>query len=451
MAAHIAFDGRLAAAELLGAVVLGVALAAPIAWFNLRSHLASAIQSETRGGTHSRAAQRLRHAFIVAQIGLALVLLSGAGLLGLSLQRAMAVSPGFRPDHVLTGQISLPWSRYSSWPARLAFNERLVRAISGQPGVVAAGVANNVPFSGSTGKSAAAVKGYRRRPGESPRGHFAYGVDGDYFTAMGFTLLEGRFLTADDSRRPGRVCVVDQDFARYYWPHGAVGQQLFEGPEEAGDSEAFTVVGVVSAAKQAGLTDDAAQGAVYYPYALRSDDNLFVAVRTSVPPESLSRTLQKVVRGIDPDLPLNGVRSMEARIGASLVDQRSPALVAGIFSAIALLLTAIGTYGVLSYAVAQRRREIGVRMALGARPEQIRGQFLALALRLLAAGTLLGLAGAWLAGEAMRTLLFRVPPLHPGTLFAAAAVIGVVSLAACLIPSHRAARVSPLEAISGQQ
>ena len=448
LGSHIAFDARLGVVAVLGAVLLGLALAVPIGWFALRAGLAETMQSETRGGTANRAAQRLRHAFIVAQIALAVVLLTGAGMLGLSLERAMAVSPGFRPDHVLAGRISLPWTKYRDWPARLAFNQRLLAGISRLPGVAAAGMVNNVPFSGNSGKSAATVEGYRLRPGDSPRGHYGYGVDGDYFAAMGLSLLEGRFLNAADSRRGARVCVVDQDFARYYWPHrSALGQRLFVGVQAGPDADAFTVVGVVGAVKQAGLTDESAQGAVYYPYALRTDGNLFVAVRTTLPPESLGPVLQMLVRRADPDLTVSDLRSMDARISASLIAQRTPALLAGLFSAIALLLTAIGTYGVLSYAVAQRRREIGVRMALGARPAQIRSQFLSLALRLLAVGTLLGIAGAWAAGGAMRALLFHVPAVQPATLASAAAIIALVALGACLAPAHRAARISPMEAL----
>jgi predicted permease len=448
---HIAYDARLACVAVLGALVMGLALAVPITWFNLRGRLASGIQSEPRGGTPSRSGQSLRHGFIVAQIGLATVLLSGAGLLGLSLERAMAVSPGFRPDHVLTGQISVPRNRYPDWPARLAFNERLLKDLSRQPGVSAAGAVNNVPLSGNSGKSAATIEGHVRLPGESPRGHYSYGVDGDYFAAMGFALRQGRFLTADDSRRSARVCVVDEDFAQYYWPHtSALGQRLFEGSEPTTDAQLFTVVGVVGAVKQAGLTDQAAQGAVYYPYALRSDDRLFIVVRTSLQPESLGPALQELVRQIDPELPVNDLRSMDTRIADSLVEQRSPALLAGIFSLIALLLIAVGTYGVLSYAVTQRRREIGVRMALGAGPDEIRAQFLVLTLRLLVAGTVLGIIGAWLTGQAMRTLLFQVQALHVATIAAAAGIIGVVSLVACLLPAHRAARISPVEALADQ-
>jgi predicted permease len=447
---RIAFDTRLALVGLIVAIIMGIVFAVPIAWFNLRRHLGNALQSEGRGGTSGRAAQRMRHGFIVSQIALAFMLLAGTGLLGLSLERAMAVSPGFQSDHVLTGQILLPWATYPS-ATRLTFVESLIDNLGHTPGVLAAGVVNNVPFSGKSGKSAATVKGYTVRPGESARGHYAYGVGGDYFHAMGFSLRAGRFLTADDSRRSLRVCVVDEDFARHYWPNAsAIGQQLWDGSQEGKDTEAFTVVGVVGGVKQAGLTEDEAQGAIYYPYAFRIGDSVFVAIRTSLPPESLGSALQKIVRQIDPDIPVNDLRSMDTRITDSLAARRSPALLAGLFSGIALLLTAIGTYGVLSYAVAQRRREIGLRMALGAQPRQIRIQFLSLSLRLLATGTILGIIGAWLTGQAMQAVLFHVQPLNPTILAGAVSLMGLVSLAACLLPSQRAARISPMEALSEQ-
>jgi predicted permease len=393
----------------------------------------------------------LRHAFIVGQIAVALVLLTGAGLLGLSLERAAAVSPGFRPDHVLTGRISLPFKNYPNDPARIRFVEGVTAEIERLPGVVTAGVVTNVPLSGNSGKSSATVKGNVVRAGESLQGHYSYSVGGDYFEAMGFSLREGRFLTAADSRRKQRVCVVDEDFARHYWPNSsALGQQLFEGGEARDDSQAFTVVGVVGAVKQAGLTDEAAQGAVYYPYGFRADGDIFLTARTSLSPESLAAMMRTAVQHIDPELPVSDIRSMDTRIADSLIGRRSPALLAGIFSVIALLLTAIGTYGVLSYAVSERRREIGIRMALGARPQQIRKQFFLLALRLLALGTVLGTVGGWLAGQAMRSVLFHVPALPIAILAGAIGVIGVVSVIACLVPSQRAAKISPMEVLASQ-
>jgi predicted permease len=447
LGSQIVFDGRLAMVALVAAIAMGVLLAVPIAWLNLKRPLGETLQSEGRSGTSASTTQSLRQSFVVSQIALAFMLLAGAGLLGISLQRTMDVSPGFRSDHLLTGKISLPLKSYSDNTARVAFAEKLVEKIGHLPGVLSAGVVTNVPFSGRSGKSAATIEGRISQPGESPRGHYSYGVGGDYFKTMGFSLLEGRFLSEADSRSNQRVCVVDQDFARYYWPSGnAVGHRLFEGSGQGKDAEAFTIVGVVGSVKQAGLTDEAAQGAIYYPYAFHSDD-IFLAVRTSLPPESLGLTLQGAIRQVDPDLPVNDVRTMEARVTDSLAAQRTSALLAILFSTIALLLVAIGSYGVLSYAVEQRRREIGVRMALGAHPGQIRNQFLFLALRLLAYGVMLGGVGAWLAGRAMQSVLFHVPAFNLAILSGTAGVMGLVTIVACLLPSHRAARTSPVEAL----
>ncbi|MFL6261634.1 MAG: ADOP family duplicated permease [Thermoanaerobaculia bacterium] len=454
LGSHIVFDGRLALIALAGSLAVGIALGLPVAWLSLRNAAAPGLQAESRGTTAGRAAQRLRHAFIVAQIALAFVLLAGAGLLGLSLRKVMTVSPGFRPGHVLSGQLVLPLRSYPHGQDRLTVAERLTVELGRQPGVRAVGFANNVPLSGVSNKSAATVQGHRPRPGEPPHGVYSYSVGGDYFSTLGFSLREGRFLTAEDSRRAERYCVVDEDLARRYWPKsgprgGAIGQKVFEGGSAGGDlAEAYTIVGVVGPVKQAGLVEDEAQGAVYYPFGHRADTGVYLVVRTSLPPESLGPALRRAVRAVDPELPVNDLRTMEARIADSLVARRSPVLLAALFSAIAMLLTAIGTYGVLSYAVAQRRREIGLRMALGARPEQVRGQFLSLALRLLALGTVLGVAGAWLTGRAMRAVLFQVPPLHMATLAGAAVLLGAVSLVACLLPSHRAARVSPMVVLS---
>ncbi|MBV8817529.1 MAG: ABC transporter permease [Acidobacteriaceae bacterium] len=446
---YIVFDSRLAIVALLAAVALGVVLAAPIAWFNLKPHPGKALQAESRGATTGRAAQALRHSFIVAQIALAFVLLAGAGLLGLSLKRAMDIAPGFQPDHTVAGQISLVGNRYPSPDAGVAFADRLVSQLGEQPGVSAVGIANNIPFSGANGKSAATAQDHVLRPGESPRGYYSYGVAGNYFKAMGFSLRAGRFLTAGDSHRTARTCVVDEDFARYNWPNtNPVGQRVFDGSQPGKDADAFTVVGVVGRIKQAGLTDDTAQGAVYYPYIYRPDANIFVVLRGSIKPDALKATLQSTVRQIDPNLAINELQSMTERISASLLDRRSPALLSGIFSTMALLLIGIGTYGVLSYAVTQRRREIAVRMAVGARPSEIRRQFLLLALRLLAGGAILGLCGAWVTARAMQAILFHVPAHNLPVLAGATSVIALVALAACLLPAHRAARISPIQALA---
>ena len=450
LGARIAFDGRLAATGLAGAVVLGVVIAVPIAWFNLRSHLEHALRSESRTGTVSRAAQRLRQGFIVAQIALAFVLLAGAALLGLSLKNVMAVSPGFRADHVLIGQFTLPYGLFPSGsPQRVGVLDRLLEAIGQQPGVAAAGVITNVPLSGDNGKTAITPNGYVPQPGESLQGHYFYGITGDYFPALGIPLREGRFLTSADSHRPERVCVVDEDFVRRYWPKGdALGQRVFQG-SDSDDALLFTVVGVVGAVKQAEITEPQGQGAVYVPYHYR-DTNVFVVTRTSQRSEAFANSLRQLVRGTDPELAIDDIRSMDMRIAESLIARRSPALLAGVVAGVALLLAAVGTYGLLSYTIAQRRREIGVRMALGAQTHHIRTQFLSLGLRLLAAGILLGVMGAWAAGKGMEGVLFGVPTFHLATLFGTALVLTAVSLVACLIPARRASRVDPMIALRAE-
>lgn len=448
LGAHITFDGSLALVGLTGAILLGVVIALPIAWFNLRSHLATTLQTESRSGTVSHAAQRLRHGFIVAQIALAFILLAGAALLGLSLKKVRAVSPGFRADHVLTGEFTLPYTKFSTNSgARVAVLDRLLEAIKRQPGVAAAGTITNVPLSGDDGKSNVTPVGYVRQAGESPHGVYTYGVSGDYFSALGIPLRAGRFLTSADSQRSGRVCVVDEDFARRYWPRGGVlGQRVFQGTD-SDEADQFTIVGIVGAVKQAALTEAHGQGAVYLPFRYRNSANIFVATRTCQRPEAFAAILRKLVRETDPDLAITDIQSMETRIDDSLVARRSPALLAAIFAGVALLLAAIGTYGVLSYAVTQRQREIGIRMALGAQRGQIGAQFLSLGLRLLAAGSALGLLGAWLAGRAMQSVLFDVPALPVATLLGTALVMTAVSLIACLIPARRATKVEPMEAL----
>jgi len=244
--------------------------------------------------------------------------------------------------------------------------------------------------------------------------------------------------------------VVDEDFTRRYWPNGgAIGQRVALG-DETDDAKLFTIVGVVGSVKQTELTEPPGQGAVYLPYAYRDSNSVFIVARMAQRPEAFTETLRKLVRATSPELAIDDVRSMGTRIDDSLIARRSPALLAVIFAGVALLLAAIGTYGVLSYAVAQRRREIGIRMALGAQKQQIGAQFLSLGLRLLAAGSALGLLGAWLAGRAMQSVLFDVPTLPIAALLGTAFVMTAVSLIACLIPTRRATQVDPVIALRAE-
>jgi predicted permease len=406
-----------------------------------------ALSVESRGGTTTRNVHRLRQTLIVAQIALAFVLLAGTGLLGLSFSRVLAVNPGFRPENVLTGEVSLPRANYKENKDRLGFIVKLTEQLRALPGVSSVGVSTGLPFTDSSDNNAISIEGRTLAPGESIQAHYTSGIAGDYFAALGVSLKEGRFLTQDDSQGGQKVCVIDEEVARRYWPQGgAIGHRLINGaPDPKGNY--FTIVGIVGSVKQHDLADQHAIGAVYFPYAEYAASTFMIVVRTVQAPETAGPAMRAAVLRIDAELPLHDLKAMAARMDDSLASRRVPLLLAGIFAAVALVLAAVGIYGVLAYSVAQRQREIGVRMALGALPEQILLQFLGLGGRMLALGLPLGLLGAWLAGRAMAGLLFGVAATNPLVLGGTAVVLAGVAMLACLLPSSRAARVSPIEAL----
>ena len=446
----ITFDRRIAIAAVVASVVVGICIAIPIIWMNLRAATQNCLQSESRGGTVSRNVQRLRHSFIVAQISLAFVLLCGAGLLGVSLNKMLKQSLGFNAERVLTGHITLPWIKYEGPKIKVPFVRRILEKTSALPGVDYAAVSSGVPFT-SEGSSARTIlaEGMDAASGDNLRAHYFSYVTPDYFRLMDIPLVKGRFFEQADSPESGftKVAIIDEALAQQYWPDGdALGRRFSTNISDYHDARWVTVVGIVGNVKQTDLADTEMLGAVYQPYTF--SQNFRVVVRTSVPPDVLIPSMQSIVREIDPAMPIDDFKTVQTFIDESLVTRRSPALLAGIFAGVALLLAAIGTYGVLSYSVAQRRREIGVRIALGAMPEQIGRQFFMLGLKLLFVGVLLGIIGAWVAGRAMQSVLFDVPSFHIPTFVATGVVMGMVTLVACLRPSLRAAWLDPVEALA---
>ncbi|MCB1100574.1 MAG: ABC transporter permease [Verrucomicrobiae bacterium] len=449
---QVTLDGRGIVVAVVASMVFGAVVGLALTAFYLRSRLVDVLQAEGRGSTGSRGVQRLRHGFVAAQMALAFVLLVGAGLLSLSLKRTMEVSPGFQAERLLVGHLSLIHKNYLDGAVRQRFIERVVERVNALPGVSFAGLVSQTPVVGKGGASDSRVLSLLDQGGEliTP---YVYGIAGDYFRAMGIPLREGRYFDVAASSRDGRVCVVDEIFARRHWPDkGAVGQLIFDGPEVEPEEKPFTVIGVVGAVRQTDLTEPSKHGAVYFrlPEFPNGFDGLHLVARTAQSPERLGPTMVKALRDLEPEIPLNDVRAMESRIADTLVGRRSPALLARVFALTALLLAAVGTYGVLGVAVAQRRREIGLRMALGALPRQIGRQFLLLGLRLLAVGSAFGLLGAWLAGKAMQSQLFDVPPIHMATFGRTFLLLGAVALLACLLPALRASRVAPSEALRSE-
>ncbi len=444
----IALDGRVIAVSLAGTLCVGIALALPIIISSFRGNLSLALKAESRSGTGSRSSQNARNVFIVTQIALAFALLSAAGVLGLSLRKTLDTSPGFQAEDVFTAILGLPSAKYPEIHHVQSFISRLRDELEAMPGVEHVGLTSALPFSYRPDDNTIIVVGRTLEPGESHLSHFTGFVSGDYWQALGIPLIEGRFLEESDNREDLRVCVVDESVAKRYWPdQSAIGRLI----RKAGERDPITIVGVVGTVKTQDLTESDPLGIVYAPLRLNPSRWMALALRTKMDTEALVPMINDVVRSIDPELPVDGARIMQERIDESLVMRRSPAVLAIAFASVALLLAAVGTYSVIAFAVSQRRREIGIRIALGARPSAVLKQFVGIGIRLLVAGIALGTVGAWYAGLGMKSVLFEVAPFHPNILLATAAILSIVVLFAISLPSNRASRVDPVEAMNGGQ
>ncbi len=445
---EIFLGSRAAVLAILISIALGIGIALPILWLHLCGSTHPSLQTETRGATSNPAMHRLRHGLIVTQIAVASVLLYGAGVLGLSLKRTLDQSPGFDPAHVLTGHLVLPWRNYEAKSANAPFILALLDRLRAIPGVTHAALSSALPFTKQGSLPTGILpEGFAPAADGEQRLHYLSSVTSDYARAMGIPLLQGRFIDAADCKRGApKVAVIDETFARLYWPSGdAIGRRFCTDPSIFNPEFAYTVVGIVGGVKQEQLTETARLGAAYL--ALSESDNFQVIVRSSATANVTESMLQKNVHYLDPGLPLTDFKSMRTRIDDSLVIRRSPAILAVFFAGVALLLAGLGAYGVLAYAVSQRRREVGVRMALGATPSHVRRQFLCLGTRLLAVGCLIGCMCAWAAGRTMETILFGVPSFHVPTIALTVATVAIAILVASLLPALRAARISPMEAL----
>jgi predicted permease len=446
------FNGRLAVAAVIGALVIGACVAVPIAWFNLHSGLSAGLKFEARGGTAGSASLRLRRAFIVAQIALAFALLTGAGLLGMSLKRAMAVSPGFRPDHVITGQFSLTWHNYPQMDNFHKFFDRLFQGTAELPGISAVGASSMLPLSGNVDGDVMTVRGYVPIRGDNGLlVHDAITVAGDYFAAMGIPLISGRFLKPEDASATLLTCVVDETFARHYWPGGsAIGKEVYMGTNPPPDAKYYRIVGVVGAVKQTGLTEKQGRGAVYVPFSRNYSRNYVLVARTSLTPEAVASSLARKVREADSDVPLTNLRTMDVRISDSLSTRRTPALMAGVFAATALFLATFGLYGVMAYAVTQRTKEFGVRIALGAQNLNVLGLVLMEGAKLAATGLGVGIVLSLVLTRFMSSLLYGVESNDPLAFAGVAAAITLVVSLACFLPARRATKVDPVVALRAE-
>jgi predicted permease len=421
-------------------------------------NLSQIFRAEGRSGTASRGARVVRRTLVTAQVAFAFMLLIGAGLLLASFQRVLAVRPGFEPAHVLTGIVSPPASRYKEDAQLIAFWNQLLDRVRALPGVQAAGTTTNIPLGGNFSDGVILAEGYAMSPGESLISPYNSSVSPGYFETMAIPLKRGRLFTASDDERAPRVLIIDERLAERFWQNGdPVGRRMWrpESPDEltrgpGPKSRYFTVVGVVGKVRTTALTEKEPVGAYYFPCAQNVGRGMTLVARTLGEPDSLVGAIRQQVTAMDRELPFFAVKPMQLRVEESLVNRKTPMMLATLFGGIALFLAAVGIYGVLAYQVAQRGKEIGIRIALGSDSRRIFGLIVTEGLWLLCLGIGVGLAGAFAIRRALETQLFGVQPMDPVVLALVTCVLGVVALLACAVPARRAARIDPLIALNDQ-
>jgi putative ABC transport system permease protein len=428
------------------AIACGLLAGVAPALFAAGAAPALALAEGGRGTTAGRTKARLRSFLVAGQVALSIVLLVGAALLLRSFEALRRVDPGFATHGRIAAEIALPQGRYDS-AARAAFFEDLSARLRSLPGVAAAGAVNVLPLSGSNTSSNYTVEGEPERSRDQAPNANRRSVAGEYFDALGLTLLDGRVFDRRDGAAAPAVVVVNRTFARRHWPEGTpLGRRMRFGSGPSNTSPWREVVGVVADLRHQAL-DEAPRAEVYMPLAQSPAGTMSVVVAASESPERMTEVVRATVRALDPDLPIANVRSMEEVVSGALLPQRLATVLVGAFAALALVLAALGLYGVVAYSVARRTQEIGVRIALGATGPGVLRLVVGQGMRLVAAGVAAGLAGAWGVTRLLASLLYGVSPTDPVAFSLAAVLLGLVALLAAALPAWRASRLDPMTAL----
>ena len=428
------------------AVVVGVACVffcgvAP-AWQMTHSRWFQTLQEGGRSEASSRGRQRLRSALVVTEIAMAMLLLVGAGLLVRSLQLVQQLETGFNPHGLMSASISLPPAIYKSEEQQAAFFQAAEEQLRNLPGVKSAAFSDALPFTNDGGSSSFGIKGRTQAPDDpGPHGNIRI-ISPDYFVTLGIPLVRGRVFSAQDRLTTERVAIIDETLAERYWPNeDPLGQSIHFGD----NSQQWEIVGLVKHAKTSSLEADNTEGYYYLPMSQSPQETASIVVRSSgIPPESLASSMQTAVGAVDTSLPLYDLKRMEQRVDESLTGRRFLVLLLSAFAALALLLAAVGLYGVISYSVRMRTRELGIRMALGARRMEVLGLILGKGAQLAAIGLVLGLAGTLAVGRVLSSLLYHTALLNPLTLLGTAFLLMSTVLLACYVPARRAAALEPM-------
>ena len=440
---------------------LAVSLAAGLLFGTLPALKAAAIPASAslsegaRGASASRERHLTRRVLVVAQIALALTLLVGSGLAARSFQRLSAVDPGFDPARVLTLRLSLPERRYDSSQSRLQFHRQLLERLAALPGATAVAAVSDVPFGGALSGSGASLEGRSLDDGQVPPVFFMQTVSPGYFAAMGIELLAGRDFERLDEDRRTPVVIVSEGLARSQWPgESALGKGLRQGGPPVDGADWFRVVGVVGNVHHRALHEPPEE-LVYYPLAVPADydevdvrPGMSYVVRTDG--ANLAGAVRDAVRALDPNLPISDVDSLETLVARAWAQRAFVMVLLLIASGFAVLLGAIGLYGVISYLVVQRRREIAIRLAIGAQLGDIRRLVLTEASWMALAGTAIGLAAAVALTRRLQALLFEVSPLDPWVFATVSTLLAGICLTASWLPARRAARVEPVSALRAE-
>ena len=419
-------------------------------------NLGQAIREEGRSGTTGRRARMVRRVLVTCQVALAFMLLVGAGLLVASFERVMAVDTGFEPTSVLTGALNPPAARYKEDKDLRTFAVRVLERVRAVPGVTHAALADSIPFGQDFSANGIFAEGYEMAPGESILAPNALVVSPGYFETLRIPIVTGRSFTDADTDTSMKVAVVDEKLARKFWKgRDAIGKRLFlPGDLESigkitDKTEFITVVGVVRTVELYGpAAQQESVGAYYFPYAQSPRRGLMLVMRTATDGGQVANAVRKEITSIDPELPFYGVKSMEQRLTDTLVNRRTPMVLAVFFGSVALFLASIGIYGVLAYQVSQRRREIGIRMALGSEPRRIFTLVLREGAMMIGIGFVIGLAGAVAVRGIMQAQLYGIGALDPLVLGSVTTILAVIALVACAVPARRASRVDPLTALT---
>ena len=426
-------------------VICAVLCGAAPAWQMTHGSWAQALKEGGRSETASRARQRLRSSLVVGEIALAMVLLVGAGLLLRSMERLQRVETGFDSNGVMSALMSLPPTVYKTDEQQAAFVAAAEEQLKNIPGISSAALVDALPFTDNGGSASFSIEGRVQAPNDpGPHGNIRE-ISSDYFKVLRIPLIRGRVFTPADRLNTEKVVVIDQTLAHQYWgDEDPIGKRINFGDK----SPWMTIVGLVQHAKSSSLESDTNEGFYFLPLAQSPDRSMAVMVRSAGPSaESLAGPIQSAIRSVDPAQPLYDFKKMSDRVDESLTGRRFLVILLSIFAGVALLLAALGLYGVISYMVRLRTRELGIRMALGAQPSDVLRLVLGNGARLAVIGLALGVAVTFGLGRTVSSLLYQVTVFNPVTLFLTAFVLAFTVLFASYLPARRAAKVDPVVAL----